>query len=137
MLKEISISFSPNEYDFDLFWFSVKWYDRFIQNIKICLLLCKRQLDNFLFTIQIQRIRKHVLIAIKEYYASKQQKFHPNRFIWEMVQKITKRDLFHIIWCCMHMWVISYILDSTFLPKIFSTSPLIDFGCIPYKTSAL
>ena len=42
----------------------------------------------------MQRITKHVLTAIKEYYASKQQRFRPNRFISEMVENVMKRDLF-------------------------------------------
>ena len=61
--------------------------------------------------------RKNLMLdymAIKEHYASKQRKFLPNRFTWEMVRKIMKSDLIfsmhtHLLRAALSFNIISYI----------------------------
>ena len=109
----------------------------------------KRSTPSFDIKIDIHYIcsiaRKNLMLdymAIKEHYASKQRKFLPNRFTWEMVRKIIKRSHFfypdeHI--CCVLLFhsISSHILTFMYKDTVLTSLHLNRFRSHAFIASFL
>ena len=115
--------------------FEVFYKCKKLRNVLVCVFpICTRYSNCYLISFRVwynwyrhklqmeihytcSMARKNLMLdymAIKEHYASKQRKFLPNRFTWEMVRKIMKSDLIfsihtHLLRAALSFNIISYI----------------------------